>query len=118
MARFPQAFGTALVALDHHLDERHEVAIVGDPADGRTRALIDAARAARGPYDTLAAGDPDDGEAVAAAPLLADRPLVDGSPAAYVCRRFACRAPVVTAEELAAALSEPSAPDSRREERG
>ena len=106
MARFPQAFGTALVALDHHLAERREVAIVGAPDDERTRALIDAARAARGPYDALAAGDPGDAEAVAAAPLLADRPLVDGSPAAYVCRRFACQAPVVTPAELTAALSQ------------
>ena len=106
MARFPQAFGTALVALDHHLAERREVAIAGAADDPRTRALIDAARAAVGPYDTLAAGDPDDAEAVAAAPLLADRPLVDGSPAAYVCRRFTCQAPVVTPEELTAALSQ------------
>ena len=29
----------------------------------------------------------------------------DGAPAAYVCRRFACQAPVVTAQELTAALS-------------
>ncbi len=106
MARFPQAFGTALVALDHHLSERREVAIVGPRDDERTRALVDAARAARGPYDTLAAGDPDDAEALAAAPLLDGRPLVDGSPAAYVCRRFACLAPVVTAQELTAALSQ------------
>jgi uncharacterized protein YyaL (SSP411 family) len=106
MARFPQAFGTALVALDHHLAERREVAVVGAPDDPRTRALTEAARAACGPFDALAAGDPDDADAVAAAPLLAGRPLVDGSPAAYVCRRFACRAPVVTPEELTAALAQ------------
>ena len=105
MARFPQAFGTALVALDHHLADRREVAIVGAPDDERTRALVDAARAGRDPHDALAAGNPDDAQAVAAAPLLAGRTLVEGSPAAYVCRRFACLAPVVTAEELTAALS-------------
>ncbi|MEV0679985.1 thioredoxin domain-containing protein [Actinosynnema sp. NPDC050436] len=43
-------------------------------------------------------GDPD------AAPLLADRPLVDGSPAAYVCRGYVCDRPVTTADDLAAAL--------------
>ncbi len=37
-------------------------------------------------------------------PLLADRPLVDGSPAAYVCRGFVCDRPVTTVAELAAAL--------------
>ncbi|MCJ7439498.1 MAG: thioredoxin domain-containing protein, partial [Acidimicrobiia bacterium] len=37
-------------------------------------------------------------------PLLADRPLVDGRPTAYVCEHFACRAPVTTPEALAAQL--------------
>jgi uncharacterized protein YyaL (SSP411 family) len=31
-----------------------------------------------------------------AIPLLADRPLVSGGPAAYVCRGFTCQAPVTT----------------------
>ena len=37
MARFPQAFGTALVALDHHLAERREIAVVGPRDDPRDR---------------------------------------------------------------------------------
>jgi uncharacterized protein YyaL (SSP411 family) len=52
----------------------------------------------------IAAGDPGDDRAVAAAPLLADRPLVDGQPAAYVCSGFACRAPVTAPVELAAQM--------------
>jgi uncharacterized protein YyaL (SSP411 family) len=38
-------------------------------------------------------------------PLLADRPLRDGAPTAYVCRGFVCDAPVTTVEALTAALS-------------
>ena len=76
MARFPQAFGTALVALDHHLSEPREIAIVGPRDDPRTRALVAAARAARGPYDALAAGDPDD--AAAPPPRRCWRPAPGG----------------------------------------
>jgi uncharacterized protein len=106
MARFPQAFGTALVALDNLLADRHEIAVVGPPDDPATAALIRAAREAAGPYDVIAAGDPDDADAVAAAPLLEGRPLVDGAPAAYVCRRFACQAPVTDPDALRALLRE------------
>ena len=38
-------------------------------------------------------------------PLLADRDLVNGQPAAYVCQNYACQLPVTTAEELAAQLA-------------
>ena len=40
-----------------------------------------------------------------ACPLLADRPLVDGGPAAYVCRGFVCDRPRTAADDLAAALA-------------
>jgi uncharacterized protein YyaL (SSP411 family) len=36
----------------------------------------------------------------AAIPLLANRPLVSGAPAAYVCRNFTCQAPVTTPSAL------------------
>ena len=44
------------------------------------------------------------GEGTSSPPLLAERPAVDGRPAAYVCENFACRAPVTEAEELSALL--------------
>jgi len=46
-------------------------------------------------------GDAADDDAV---PLLAGRDLVDGRPAAYVCRNFTCRLPVTSAEDLLAVL--------------
>jgi uncharacterized protein YyaL (SSP411 family) len=105
MARYPQAFGTALVALDTATSpNRVEIAVVGTPADDATTALVAAARAAAGPSTTLVVGDPDDAAAVAAAPLLAGRQVIDGRAAAYVCRNFTCDAPVTDAAALTAAL--------------
>jgi uncharacterized protein YyaL (SSP411 family) len=100
MVRFPQAFGTALVAVDHLTRPRREVAVVGPHADPLARELVAIARAYAGPDSVLAAGDVDDPEAARAAPLLAGRGLVDGRAAAYVCERFACRAPVTDPEGL------------------
>ena len=106
LARYPQAFGTALIALDFATAPgRTEVAIAGPLDAPETRALIDAARAGAGPSTVIAAGDPADAAAAEAAPLLRDRPLAAGRPAAYVCRNFTCDAPVGTPEELIAALS-------------
>ncbi|MEV0588915.1 thioredoxin domain-containing protein [Nonomuraea sp. NPDC050310] len=73
-----------------------EVAIVGDPADPRTRALQRAALLSGVPL-VLATGP-------GAVPLLEGRTPVDGAPAAYVCRNFACRLPVTTPEDLRAEL--------------
>jgi uncharacterized protein YyaL (SSP411 family) len=39
-------------------------------------------------------------------PLLAQRPLVDGGPAAYLCRGFVCDRPVTTPDGLRAALAD------------
>jgi uncharacterized protein YyaL (SSP411 family) len=105
LSRFPHAFGTALIALKHHQAERREIAIAGALDDPRTRALLAAARAGAGPFDAIAVGDPADPAAAAAAPLLEGRPLVDGAPAAYVCRRFACLAPVTEPSALRDALA-------------
>jgi uncharacterized protein YyaL (SSP411 family) len=105
MVRFPQAFGTALIALDFHVGDTVEVAVSGPADDPDAAALIAAARRHGGPGAVLAAGDPADADAALAAPLLADRPRVDGRPAAYVCRDFACRAPVTTPDALAAELA-------------
>ncbi len=106
-ARWPQAFGRALVAADMLAARPVEIAIPGRPGDPRTDALLDAARTHAGPYAVIAAGDPADPQVARAAPLMDDRPLVDGAPAAYVCSGFACRTPAPDAPALIAALGRP-----------
>ena len=75
-------------------------AVVGPVDDPRTAELLGVARRSTAPGAVVVRGDEGSDH-----PLLAGRPLVGGSPAAYVCRRFVCDAPTTSPEELAAALS-------------
>ena len=103
--RAPTAFGHALCALDLFLGPSREVAIVGDPSDPRTEALVgEVVRTRFLPNAVLAIGRPDHPAAAEAVPLLRDRPAVDGLPTAYVCERFACKLPVTRPDDLARQL--------------
>jgi uncharacterized protein YyaL (SSP411 family) len=94
-AQHPHAFGHLLQALDFHLSPVKEVALVGDDVHPFERVVRGAFR----PHLVVAGGAPD------GVPLLQDRSPVDGRAAAYVCERFACKAPVTEPEELERLLS-------------
>ncbi|HEX6070015.1 MAG TPA: thioredoxin domain-containing protein [Longimicrobiaceae bacterium] len=104
--RFPQAFGELLAAVDLQVDGVQEVAIVGEAGAADTQALLDALRERYLPRAVVAWRAPGaEGEAAAGVvPLLADRDIVGGSAAAYVCRRFTCRRPVTEPSALLAEL--------------
>jgi len=76
-----------------------QVAVVG-PDDAARADLVRAAWRHAPAGSVIVAGVPDEpGWA-----LLADRPLVDGGPTAYVCRHFVCRLPVSGVDALIAQL--------------
>jgi len=100
-ARYPRAGGAGLGVAEALLAGPPEIAIVGQRDDERTRALHQAALHAAPPGAVLALGD----GVEAAVPLLAGRGLVDGAPAAYVCRQFTCQAPVTTSQQLTELLA-------------
>jgi hypothetical protein len=102
MRRAPHGFGQMLAALDLHLSDPREVAVVGPAADPATAALADAARAGFHPTVVYAFGDGDDAAGV---PLLEGRHAVGGAPAAYICERFACRAPLTDPAAVGAAMA-------------
>jgi uncharacterized protein YyaL (SSP411 family) len=105
MAGAPSGFGRALCALDLYLGPVREVAVIGEPADERTRALADEVTSRRFlPNHVLAVAGPDDVRSRDAVALLLERPQLDGRPTAYVCERFTCKLPVTHPVELAGQL--------------
>ncbi|MCC9310816.1 thioredoxin domain-containing protein [Kitasatospora sp. RB6PN24] len=100
--RAPRFIGWGLAAVEALLDGPREVAVVGPADDPRTAELHRTALLGTAPGAVVARGVPDGEPEVA---LLADRPLLDGAPAAYVCRHFACEAPTSSATELAAKVA-------------
>ena len=98
--RAPRFTGWGLAVAEAALDGPREVAVVGPAGDPATAALHRAALLATAPGAVVALGEP----GAAETPLLKDRPLLGGRPAAYVCRNFTCDAPTADPEELAAGL--------------
>ena len=94
--RAPGAVGYLLCALDLHFSPPREIAVVGDSEELR-RTALEGFQPSR-----VYAFSPRPTDRV---PLLAGKDLVDGSPAAYVCERFACQRPVTTPAELSASLA-------------
>ena len=80
-----------------------EIAIVGSRTDERTAALTHEVTRRFLPNAVYLRADP--GVEIAT-PLLAERPLVDGAPSAYVCEGYACKQPVTTPDALTALLDE------------
>jgi hypothetical protein len=103
--RQPGGTAALLLALDALIHEDGEIAFVGDPASERTRALVRPVLRAYLPGTVFALRAPDDEEAAREIPLLEGKGPVDGAPAVYVCRNFACQAPVTSPEEVATAVA-------------
>ncbi|CAL9558737.1 thioredoxin domain-containing protein [Streptomyces sp. enrichment culture] len=101
--RVPRFIGWGLAVAEAALDGPREVAIVGPSLDDEgTRTLHRTALLGTAPGAVVAVGAPEGDEF----PLLSDRPLVGGEPAAYVCRNFTCDAPTTEVERLRAVLSD------------
>jgi uncharacterized protein len=72
-----------------------QVAVVG-PDDPARAELALVAHQLVPAGSVVVAGEPDEPGLA----LLADRPLINDQPTAYVCRQFVCRLPVTTVEDL------------------
>ncbi len=75
------------------------MAVVGPEGKERDELEVAARRHAPG-GSVVVAAEP----GTSTIPLMADRDLVDGQPAAYVCRNLVCQRPVTTVDDLVAQL--------------
>ena len=102
MARFPSAFGRLLAVLERTVADPVEIAIVGARDDPRTKDLL---RSALKPYmpNRIIAGMAPGEKLTQKLPVLEGRDR-GTDPAAYVCERYACKAPVFDAIALAEQL--------------
>jgi uncharacterized protein YyaL (SSP411 family) len=104
LVRYPTGFGQWLVAASFAASDVVEVAIVGDPAEAATRALLAPVWSSWRPAQVLAVASADRVGA-SAVPLLQDRIAIGARPTAFVCRGFACNLPVNDAAALVAQLA-------------
>ena len=88
------------VALSAYSAGLQQVVVVGEGA--KADALLTEAAAVYRPFSSALALTPEASRALATvAPFLAAMQVIDGEPAAYVCRDFSCRPPVTTPDALA-----------------
>ncbi len=101
LAQHPTAFAQWLTALVFALSHPREVALVGDPDEPDTQALLAVVNNAYRPFQVVALKRPEEEPPV---PLLAGRTALAGRATAAVCYNFACQLPVSDPEALRAQL--------------
>jgi uncharacterized protein YyaL (SSP411 family) len=96
----PFAYERFLSSVHFAMSGALEIAIVGDLERPETQALLRTVRTAYVPARVIMWLDPARPADAVSSPLLTGRMPVDGAPAAYVCRRYACERPVTTPAQL------------------
>jgi uncharacterized protein YyaL (SSP411 family) len=103
LMRYPSGFAHWLCAADFSLGPLYEVAVLGNPDDPATQAMLARLNHAYHPRLVLASSSypPLSGSPA----LLNDRPMLNAHPTAYVCRGFVCRQPVNDPDMMVEQLS-------------
>ena len=102
--RAPGAAGHWLGALDFYVSLPKEVVIVGAPGLAATAAMLAEVGRRYLPNRVVVGVSDPAHPPLPGAPLLEQRGLIDGGPAAYVCEHYACQLPVTDAAGLGAQL--------------
>ena len=103
LLRYPTSFAQWLSAANFAVGPTREVAIIGGPNDSRVQELLRTLWKSYRPRQVTAisAYPPEPGSPA----LLADRPLLNNQPTAYVCQGFVCLQPVNSPDEMEAQLA-------------
>ena len=105
MNEVPTGFGQMLCALNYAMEGPREIAIAGSPDDPQTQELLRTVARHYVPNRVFALRNPEaSDELTSRIVLLANKEMIGGKPAAYVCRNFACDHPVTNPEDLARQL--------------
>ena len=103
---YPHAFAKSLAVADLLLEGPVELAMIGTPGEAGYEALRREVGHHYLPNRIIAHHDPPRGDPPSF-PLLKGKGLVHGQAALYVCRTFACQAPITDPAQVGAALSAP-----------
>jgi uncharacterized protein YyaL (SSP411 family) len=97
MRDMPRTHLFMLCALDFQLNPGPEIVVAGRKDKSDTRSLWGAVSGRFLPNSVMAVTDPTDPsetESARGIPLLADKTLIDGKAAIYVCKNYECRRPL------------------------
>ena len=105
LGRVAQGMGRWLADVCFYTSAAKEIAVIGDPANPDTRALMDEINTRYLPNKVVACNNPTHNPPLSGSwPLLTDRSLVDGKATAYVCQNYVCQLPVTEPAALATQL--------------
>ncbi|MBF0185750.1 MAG: thioredoxin domain-containing protein [Magnetococcales bacterium] len=96
----PQAAAEAVRVWDYLPESAVEIVVVGERNHPDTQAMLQEIRQRLLPGLALALVEPEAQKSHHAWPLLAQRPMMNGKPTAYVCRQQLCRMPVNRISDL------------------
>ncbi len=101
LREMPAACSGLVLALQFHLGDPREIVIAGEPDDPRTQALLAAVRGRFAPHVVVALVHHGNRDALLElSEVFRGKTPVDGVPAAFVCRRGVCEAPVTDPARL------------------
>ena len=98
--QYPTSFGYWLKIADLAEKQSQQIALISESGPGSLQHFLDIINEHFRPYTIIAAKYLEKDNEPEFPGLLANRPVIDGKPTAYVCRGFSCKMPVTNPEAM------------------